>query len=80
MRKWFRELLESSGAPHVLHYLERSDDICKAQLKIRNSALPPEGRFTTKAEFDAITAYLQPPVPDEHFNVARSAPDNPVDR
>ncbi len=68
-RAWFRELFESTGVPHELHFIDASDALCKSQLASRSQHLPPDTRWTTEAEFDAITAYFQPPSDDEGFNV-----------
>ena len=70
-RQWFRELLERANVEHELHYIDASDDLCKRQLRQRSDALPGGSGWTTDAEFDAITAYFQPPADDEQFNVVR---------
>ena len=68
-RQWFRQLIGRAQVAHELHYLDVSDDVCKAQLRERSKALPPGSPFTTEAEFEAITKYFQAPSPDEGFNV-----------
>jgi predicted kinase len=68
-RAWFRELCESGNAEHELHFVDASDDLCKRQLKDRTKDLPPGTAWTTDAEFEAITAYFEPPSEDEGFNV-----------
>lgn len=70
-RAWFRELFESAGAEHELHFIDASDELCKRQLRERSSAYPEGTAWTTDAEFDAITAYFEPPSLDERFNVIR---------
>jgi predicted kinase len=70
-RAWFRELLDESCVEHELHFIEASDALCKRQLKDRSRDLPPGTRWTTDAEFDAITAYFQPPATDENFLIVR---------
>src|SRR5687768_4067152 len=57
-RAWFRELLDGTGVPHELHFIDASDEVCKRQLKERSKDLPPGAPWTTDAEFDAITAYF----------------------
>ena len=42
-----------------------------SQLKERSRDLPPGTPWTTDAEFEAITAYFEPPSGDEGFNVIR---------
>lgn len=68
-RAWFRELFESTGAPHELHYIEASDEVCKRQLRERSRHLPAGTPWTTGAEFDMIMAHFDPPGDDEGFNV-----------
>lgn len=70
-RAWFRELLERTHAEHELHFVDVSVDLCKRQLKERSKDLPVSTPWTTGAEFEAITAYFQPPSEEERFNVVR---------
>ncbi len=70
-RAWFRQLLDASGAAHELHVIAASDQVCKRQLRERSAGLPEGTPWTTDAEFDAITAYFEPPSPDEGFTIVR---------
>ena len=70
-RAWFRELIERTGAPHEMHFVDAPDDLCKAQLRERSRGLAAGSAWTTDAEFDAITRFFEPPTPDEGFNVVR---------
>jgi len=70
-RQWFRELIEGTGIEHELHFVDAPDDLCKRQLRQRSEALPAGSAWTTDAEFDALTAYFEPPAADEGFNVVR---------
>src|SRR5262245_38514401 len=70
-RAWFRGILERAKVGHELHFVDASDALCKDQLRVRSAGLPPGSPWTTDAEFEAITAYFQPPSADEHFNVVR---------
>src|SRR5262245_22985168 len=70
-RAWFRELFDRANVDHELHFIDVSDAVAKSQLKNRSSDLPQGTRWTTEAEFDAITQYFQPPSEDEGFNVVR---------
>ena len=67
-RAWFRQLFEGAHAAHELHYIDAPDDLCKRQLKERSRHLPAGTVWTTDADFDAITAYFQPPSDEEGFN------------
>ncbi len=68
-RAWFRQLFERANADHELHFIDVSDTLCKQQLKSRTQNLPPGSAWATDAEFDAVTAYFQPPSEDEGFKV-----------
>ena len=68
-RTWFRELIDSSGCRHELHSIEASDELCKRRLKERNQELPDGAAWTTDAEFDAVTAYFEPPSDEEGFHI-----------
>lgn len=74
-RAWFRQLFVRAGADHELHFLDASDALCRRQLKMRSQGQPDGSAWTTDAEFDAITAYFQPPTVEEGFNVVRHARD-----
>ena len=74
-RAWFRQLFEAAAAEHELHYVEASDALCKQQLKERSKSLPPGSAWTSDAEFEAITAYFQPPEDDEGFNIVHCKRD-----
>ena len=62
---------ERANVAHELHYVEASDAVGKSQLEDRSKNLPPGTPWTTAAEFEAVTAYFQPPSGDEGFNVVR---------
>ena len=67
-REWGHSLALAAGCEHRLHYLEVSDDICKARLRARNAS--GEHPFqTSDAQYDAITRYFVPPSRDEGFEL-----------
>ena len=72
-RTWFRDIFERAKVAHELHFIDASDALCKQQLKDRSRHLPAGTAWTTDAEFEAITAYFEPPSVDERFNVVRHA-------
>lgn len=72
-REWFRNLFQRAGAEHELHYIDAPDDLCKRQLRHRSQSLPTGTPWTTDSEFEAITAYFEPPMQDEEFNVIHHA-------
>jgi predicted kinase len=70
-RAWFRELFETVGVEHTLHYVVASDELCKKQLKERSKHLPKGAKFTTDEEFEMVTQYFEEPLAEEGFNVKR---------
>jgi predicted kinase len=70
-RAWFRHLFESADVEHELHFIDAADDLCKRQLKERSRGLSSGTAWTTDAEFDAISAYFEPPSIEERFNIIR---------
>ena len=72
-RAWFRELIETAKVDHELHFVDAPDALCKSQLRKRSAGLPADTPWTRDEDFDAVTAYFQPPSEDEHFHVVRHA-------
>jgi predicted kinase len=70
-RRWFRGIVDQSGAEHELHVLNTPDDVCLAQLKARSAHLPPGTKWTTEEDFELISSHFQPPSEDEGFIVVR---------
>lgn len=70
-RAWFRRLIDDAGAEHELHFIDAADDLCLRQLRHRGEGLPADRKWTTEAEFHAVTAFFEPPAVDEGFNVIR---------
>jgi hypothetical protein len=68
-RVWFRELIEGANVEHELHFVDASDALCKSQLRERSTGLAAGTPWTRDADFEAVTAYFQPPSEDENFNV-----------
>ena len=70
-RKWFRSIFEKTNTAHTLHFVDKSDEKCKEQLKKRSKNKPEGSAFTTDEEFDAINKYFQAPLETENFNIVR---------
>lgn len=70
-RAWFRRLIDDAGAGHELHYIDATDTLCIRQLRHRSRDLPPDSPWTGEAEFQAVTAFFEPPAAEEGFNVVR---------
>lgn len=70
-RRWVRSLFEAADAPHMLHVLESSEELCLQRLAQRN-ATRPEGLYfatTSEEQFREISRWFQPPSAEEGFNL-----------
>ncbi|WP_299785771.1 ATP-binding protein [uncultured Marivita sp.] len=74
-RGWMRDVLERTGAAHVLHVLDVPETECLARLQTRNAR--GEHRFAvTEAQFRQISAHFTLPIPEEGFAIRRhGSPD-----
>lgn len=67
-RAWMRTLFEDADCLHQLHYLDVTEQVCKARLKRRNE--DGEHEFIVSEDaYDLFTSYIVPPSADEAFNV-----------
>jgi predicted kinase len=71
-RRWMKDIIESAGVAHELHYLDVSDEVCKMRLRTRN-ATGSHPFAPTDAEFNEITRHFVPPSSDEGFYIVRYA-------
>jgi predicted kinase len=67
-RRWMLDVAEEAGAPHILHYLEISHEVCRARLCGRNAGGEHE-YVVSDSEFEIIVARFQPPGDDEGLNI-----------
>jgi predicted kinase len=68
-RQWVRTIFEAANADHVLHVLQATDSQCLANIHKRNDE-KPSGVYwghVTDETFHAVTAYFEPPRPEEGF-------------
>lgn len=67
-RAWMRALVTETSAAHTLHFLDVSDEVCLARLRVRNAK--GEHEFAaTEAQFHRFAQHFAAPTPDEGFNV-----------
>ena len=67
-RRWMLDVAEEAGAPHILHFLDVPDEVCRARLKSRNAGGKHEYSVSDE-QFDLIVARFQPPGEEEGLNV-----------
>lgn len=67
-REWMRSLIDQAGCPHTLHVLGVPDAVCKARLRVRNSADGNPFKLTEE-QFDVVASYFSYPDEEEGFNV-----------
>ncbi|AVO29840.1 AAA family ATPase [Stenotrophomonas maltophilia] len=73
-RAWGRELFESAGVAHQLHFLDAPDAICKARLHARNARGEHPLQASDEA-FEQITRHFVAPAQEEGFVVIRHSQD-----
>lgn len=69
-RRWFMEIIETTGVAHTLHVLDISDELCLARLSARNAS-GAHPFAVTEAQFREISDYFTAPTADEGFNILR---------
>lgn len=74
-RAWMREVIEQAGVDHQLHFLDVTDDICKARLHARNS-VGDHPFAATDEQFELLAKHFVAPTPEEGFNIVRHGVDN----
>jgi len=66
-RAWFREVVDASGADHLMHFVDTEHGRCIEQLQQRNREQPPGSMPMPVEQFEAISALFVPPAEDEGF-------------
>jgi predicted kinase len=70
-RAWMKAVADAAEARAVLHWLDVPDETCRDRLRRRNEAGEHDFAGVTDAQFDLITAYFQPPEPEEGLEIVR---------
>jgi predicted kinase len=70
-RDWMRSLAAEAGAEHRLHWLDAPDAVCLDRLAERNRAGDHPYAGMTRAQFEEITRYFEPPLPEEGAIIVR---------
>jgi len=73
-RAWMRDIVEDTKAANELHFLDLTDEVCKARLKQRNE----DGEHpyqTNEEEFDLVTSYFVAPTAAEGFTIITHTAD-----
>jgi predicted kinase len=76
-RQWARAIFEAAEADHVLHVIEASDAECLANIHRRNDEKPAGIYWGDVSDqiFHAVTAFFDPPRPEEGFRVVPHGAD-----
>ena len=69
-RRWFREIVETTGVAHTLHFLDVPDEACLARLHARNAS-GDHPFAVTEALFHEVTSHFTAPSAEEGFNIVR---------
>jgi predicted kinase len=70
-RAFWREAAEAAGARLLLHWLDVPDALCRERLRRRNAEGTHEFAGLTEEQFELITAYFEPPGPEEGLELVR---------
>ncbi len=68
MRAWMRDIIDTSGCDHIMHFLDVPDDVCRARMHARN-ATGTHPFQPNDEQFDWITSHFVPPTESENFNI-----------
>ncbi|GGD30539.1 AAA family ATPase [Sinisalibacter lacisalsi] len=69
-RQWMREIVQSAGADHRLHYLDVSDEACWVRLQARN-ARGDHPFSVTREQFARLLEHFVPPAEGEGLTIVR---------
>jgi predicted kinase len=72
-RRWMLDIAEEAGAPHIFHYLDVPDEVCRARLRARNAGGEHE-YVVSDEQFDLIVARFEPPREEEGLNIRIELP------
>lgn len=67
-RTWMRGIFEHANADHQLNFLDVSDEVCKARLRVRNVSGKHPFSVTEK-QFEQLAKHFVLPSEDEGFNI-----------
>lgn len=70
-REWIRGIFERADVPHLLHFVDTSNEGCLARLAKRNRELPEGSMEMSEEAFHAITALFIAPTEAEGFTIRR---------
>lgn len=70
-RAWFRGLVDDTGAPHEMIYLDVPDAVCLERIARRAIDQPERAATDTAAMFERVTQYFEEPGDDEGLHVRR---------
>jgi len=68
-RSWFRSVFEQAGAPHILHFVRSSDQVCLERIAKRNIERPEGSHHLTEEDFTYISSLFEAPEDAEGFNI-----------
>ena len=68
-RKWIKNIVVQTHALYELHYLDCPNSVCEAQLIDRAIKEPVRYATDTVEMFRAVTAYFEPPISTEGFEI-----------
>jgi predicted kinase len=67
-RRWMLDIAEEAEAPHILHYLDVPDEVCRTRLEARNAGGEHE-YVVSNEEFELLVSRMEPPLEEERLNI-----------
>lgn len=68
-REWFKEIFSEIEAPHVLIFIDVSNELCLSRIEKRRKDQPERSATDTVEMFEQVTKYFVAPSRNEGFNI-----------
>lgn len=70
-REWFKSIFLEVKAPHILIYIDVSNELCLKRIEKRRKEQPERSATDTVEMFEQVTKYFAEPSKDEGFNIKK---------
>ena len=68
-REWFKNIFSEIEAPHVLIFIDASNELCLSRIEKRRKDQPERSATDTVEMFEQVTKYFVAPSENEGFNI-----------
>jgi predicted kinase len=70
-REWFKDIFSEIEAPHVLIFIDASNELCLSRIEKKRKDLPERSATDTVEMFEQVTKYFVAPSRNEGFNIKK---------